>query len=74
MIKNRYDDEFVIYEAMFLIETKATYKQLADHFHMPVSTAGWHIKYRIKRISPVLHTQAMAIVKSRKRKFNNMGV
>lgn len=63
MRKARYTDDFVIREAEFILNTYATYRQTSIKLGAPISTAGWHMKKRLKRIDPMLHEQVMGVIK-----------
>lgn len=62
MSNKHYDDNFVEQEARYLIRNMAGYQEVADHFNVPLSTVGWHMKYRLKGQDPILHEQVMCIV------------
>lgn len=54
-MKLYYPDEQVIKEAEYLIRGYSTY-QMARHFHIPQSTAWWHVSVRLRGIDPQLHS------------------
>ena len=62
MYNKHYDDDFVEQEARYLIRNMVGYQEVADHFNMPLSTVGWHMKYRLKEQDPVLYEQVRCIV------------
>ena len=69
--RTRYNDETVVSEAIFLLENNAAYAAISNHFHIPLSTVGWHMKYRLSRIDTVLHKQVRLIVKKGRKPLNH---
>lgn len=62
MKKRRYTDRQVLDEASYIInKSLATYRETSEHFNMPLSTVGWHMKVRLKRIDSELHSEVMDI-------------
>lgn len=45
----------------FIIDTWATYKRTADHFCMPRSTVGWHMKIRLQDLDLGLYNKVQNI-------------
>lgn len=62
MMRQKYDDTFVEQEAHYLILKFASYSQVAQEFNVPLSTVGWHMKYRLQKLNPALHSQVMSVV------------
>lgn len=52
MMRQKYDDTFVEQEAHYLILKFASYSQVAQKFNVPLSTVGWHMKYRLQKLNP----------------------
>lgn len=64
MKKRRYTDQQVLDEAQYIINKNlATYKETSEHFNMPLSTVGWHMKVRLKKIDSELHSYVMGIIR-----------
>lgn len=61
MKKRRYTDQQVLDEANYIIDTWATYKRTADHFCMPRSTVGWHMKTRLQDLDLGLYNKVQNI-------------
>lgn len=62
MKKRRYTDQQVLDEANYIIDTWATYKRTADHFCMPRSTVGWHMKIRLQDLDLGLYNKVQNII------------
>lgn len=59
--KRRYTDQQVLDEANYIIDTWATYERTADHFCMPRSTVGWHMKIRLQDLDLGLYNKVQNI-------------
>ena len=57
MKKRRYTDQQVLDEANYIIDTWATYRRTADHFRMPLSTVGFHMKTRLQDLDLGLYNK-----------------
>lgn len=66
MKKRVYTDDIVRNEAVCLIKTKKTYREIADEFDIPLSTVGWHMKSRLSRVDPELYAAVRRVVSHRK--------
>ena len=61
MKKRRYTDQQVLDEANYIVETWATYRRTADHFCMPLSTVGFHMKTRLQDLDLGLYNKVQNI-------------
>ena len=61
MMKRRYTDQQVLDEANYIVNTWATYRRTADHFHMPLSTVGFHMKTRLQDLDLGLYNKIQNI-------------
>lgn len=61
-MKRSYTDEFVLEEAKYINKNLATYKETSEHFNMPLSTVGWHMKIRLQRLDSELHSDVMDVI------------
>lgn len=61
-MKRSYTDDFVIEEAKYINKNLATYKEASEHFNMPLSTVGWHMKVRLSKLNPELHSDIMDVI------------
>lgn len=62
MKKRRYTDQQVLEEARYINKNLATYKEASEHFNMPLSTVGWHMKVRLERLDSELHSDVMDVI------------
>lgn len=62
MLKKSYTDEFVLEEARYINKNLATYKETSEHFNVPLSTVGWHMKIRLQRLDSELHSDVMDVI------------
>lgn len=57
----RYSDNQVIAEA-YLVLTGCLYKDVSSMLKMPISTVGWHMKYRLKDVDKELYHRVRKII------------
>lgn len=62
MMKRSYTDDFVIEEAKYINKNLATYKETSEYFNVPLSTVGWHMKVRLRKLDPTLHSDVMGVI------------
>lgn len=62
MLKKSYTDEFVLEEAKYINKNLATYKETSEYFNVPLSTVGWHMKVRLRKLDPTLHSDVMDVI------------
>ena len=60
----KYSSARVLAEACLYVDGW-TYQEIADSFGMPLSTVGWHIKYRLKDVDEGFYRELWKNLKGR---------
>lgn len=62
----KYDDNFVLREAMHLIQSKGAYEEVSQKFDMPLSTVHWHLNRYLMDAHPLIWCQVRAVTNRHK--------
>lgn len=64
-MRKQHSDETVRREAELILSTGAKYSDVSHALNIPLSTVGWHMKYRLTKLDPELARKVAGVVQAR---------